>query len=365
MKITTTLIVAGLHLGGIYAASVGHLLKHRDPSYPCTITSLSDVASVKQSCSTITIGDLVVPAGKTLDLTQLKTGTSVIFTGVVKFGYKEWAGPLISVSGTKVSVTGTSGHVLNGGGAAWWDGKGGNGGKIKPKFFRAHKLFSSTIRGLNILNAPVHCFSIGGCQDLLLDSITIDSRAGEALGHNTDAFNVGTSSNITINKATVYNQDDCLAVNSGTNIKFTNCYCSGGHGVSIGSVGGRADNVVKGVKVLRTTIVNSEQGVRIKTVSGATGSVSDIEYTDITLSGITRYGIDIQQDYLNGGPTGKPTSGVPITNVRLNNIKGSIEYNALPKYILCASCSNFTFTNIAITGGKASQCVGLPSGSYC
>jgi len=105
--------------------------------------------------------------------------------------------------------------------------------------------------------------------------------------------------------------------------------------------------------------------VRIKTVSGATGSVSDIEYRDITLRGITNYGIVIQQDYLNGHPTGKPTSGVPITNVRLNNVKGTIEYNALPKYILCAACSNFTFTNVAITGGKASKCVGLPKGSSC
>jgi len=253
MQITTTLIVAGLHLGAISAASVGHILTHRDASYPCTITSLSDVASAKNSCSTITIGDLVVPAGKTLDLTNLKTGTSVIFGGVVKFGYKEWAGPLISVSGTKVNVTGKPGHVLDGCGASWWDGKGGNGGKTKvgihgffnyciyylqsdilttdlpaqPKFFFARKLFSSTIKGLNILNTPVHCFSINGSQDLLIDSVTIDNRAGDTLGgHNTDAFGVSSSSNIIINKATVYNQDDCLAVNSGTNIKFSNCYCS-------------------------------------------------------------------------------------------------------------------------------------------
>lgn len=31
-------------------------------------------------------------------------------------------------------------------------------------------------------------------------------------------------------------QDDCLAINSGNNIKFLNNYCSGGHGISIGSI---------------------------------------------------------------------------------------------------------------------------------
>lgn len=54
-----------------------------------------------------------------------------------------------------------------------------------------------------------------------------------ALGHNTDAFDVGSSSDITITGAKVYNNDDCLAVNSGTNIAFNGNYCEGGHGISI------------------------------------------------------------------------------------------------------------------------------------
>ena len=50
-------------------------------------------------------------------------------------------------------------------------------------------------------------------------------------------------------------------------------------------------------------------GVRIKTVYGATGSVSGVTYKDITLSGITKYGVVIEQDYENGSPTGTPTNG--------------------------------------------------------
>jgi len=103
-----------------------------------------------------------------------------------------------------------------------------SGVRNQPKFFSAHGLNSSIIRGLNIRNTPVHCFSISGSHDLLIDSVTIDNRDGDVdnLGHNTDAFDVGSSTGITINKATVYNQDDCLAINSGKNISFTNCYCS-------------------------------------------------------------------------------------------------------------------------------------------
>lgn len=90
-----------------------------------------------------------------------------------------------------------------------------------------------------------------------------------------------------ISGATVYNQDDCLAVNSGTDITFTGGYCSGGHGLSIGSVGGRSDNVVDTVKILDSQIVNSDNGVRIKTVSGATGKVSGVTYSNIKLSNVS------------------------------------------------------------------------------
>lgn len=142
----------------------------------------------------------------------------MIFEGETTFGYKEWSGPLVSVSGTDITVKGASGATLNGDGSRWWDGKGSNGGKTKPKFFYAHKMVSSTIIDIHVVNSPVQVFSINGATDLTLSGITIDNRDGDTDegGHNTDAFDVGSSTGITISGATVYNQDDCLAVNSGT-----------------------------------------------------------------------------------------------------------------------------------------------------
>jgi polygalacturonase len=47
--------------------------------------------------------------------------------------------------------------------------------------------------------------------------MTIDDSAGDSEGgHNTDGFDIGSSSNVVINGANVYNQDDCVAINSGT-----------------------------------------------------------------------------------------------------------------------------------------------------
>lgn len=88
----------------------------------------------------------------------------------------------------------------------------------KPKFFYAHSLTgSSSITNLNIKNTPVQAVSINGCEGLTVTDITIDNSDGDSAGgHNTDAFDIGSSSDVTITGATVYNQDDCVAVNSGT-----------------------------------------------------------------------------------------------------------------------------------------------------
>lgn len=85
--------------------------------------------------------------------------------------------------------------------------------------------------------------------------------------------------------------------------------------------------------------------------------VNNVLYSNITMSGITKYGIDIQQDYLNGGPTGTPTNGVIISGVSFINVKGTVSSSsAYDYYILCGSgsCSNFSFSDVSITGGTSS-----------
>lgn len=89
-------------------------------------------------------------------------------------------------------------------------------------------------------------------------------------------------------------------------------------------------------------------------------------YTGITLSNIADYGIVIEQDYENGSPTGTPTDGVPITELTISDVTGSVADDAAPVYILCAACSDWTWSGVDITGGTAStECEGVPSGASC
>ncbi|PYH86118.1 polygalacturonase 1 [Aspergillus uvarum CBS 121591] len=349
------------------APKVGDLEKR---ATTCTFSGSNGASSAsksKTSCSTIILSSVAVPSGTTLDLTDLNDGTHVIFEGETTFGYEEWSGPLVSVSGTDITVTGASGAYLNGDGSRWWDDEGSNGGKTKPKFFYAHDLTDSVISGIYIQNSPVQVFSVDNSNYLTLEDITIDNTDGDDDGAaNTDGFDIGDSTYITITGANVYNQDDCVAINSGENIYFSGGVCSGGHGLSIGSVGGRSDNTVKNVTFYNSEIKNSQNGVRIKTIYGDTGSVSEVTYKEITLSEITKYGIVVQQNYDDTSEAA--TTGVPITDFVLDDVQGTVESTGTDIYIVCGSgsCSDWTWTDVSVSGGKtSSSCTNVPSGISC
>lgn len=116
----------------------------------------------------------------------------------------------------------------------------------------------SVIENLHIQNWPTHLFSISSCSDLTMRNMLLDNSAGDApnaisgglpAAHNSDGFDVSTTNDSLIYDNTVYNQDDCVAITSGNNITVDNMYCSGGHGLSIGSVGGKSNNNVTNIVV--------------------------------------------------------------------------------------------------------------------
>lgn len=189
-------------------------------------------------------------------------------------------------------------------------------------------------------------------------------------GHNTDGFDIGSSTGVTITGAKVYNQDDCVAINSGTDITFTNGICSGGHGLSIGSVGGRDDNTVDTVTFSSSTVENSVNGIRIKAKSDETGTISGVTYKDITLKSISDYGILIEQNYDGGDLDGETTTGIPITDLTISGISGSgaVDSDGYNIVIACGngSCSGWTWSDVSVSGGDDySDCTNIPSGATC
>ncbi|KIY66923.1 glycoside hydrolase family 28 protein [Cylindrobasidium torrendii FP15055 ss-10] len=333
----------------------------------CTISSLDDVDSVVSSCTDITINSFTVDPNTTLDLSDLADGSKVTLAGNLTWAKStDFVGPLFQIGGSGVTFDG-AGFTFDGQGAQYWDGQGSNGGVTKPKFIKV--TMGGEFKGLNVLNAPVHCFSIGNKEKLVISgSVSIDNTDGDALGddgktlgHNSDCFDVS-ATDLTITGSSCKNQDDCLAVNKGSNITFSNNFCSGGHGISIGSIA--SDKVVSGVTISGNTVEKSTNGLRIKTIYGATGgSVSDITYIDNTVAA-TDYGVIIEQDYENGSPTGTPTNGIKIENVSITGKNTvTVSDDAKQVYVLCGdgSCTGtWDWSGLTVSGGEAGSITGEP-----
>ncbi|XP_018324143.2 polygalacturonase-like [Agrilus planipennis] len=326
-------------------------------------SSISELSSIKQSCTNITIQDLTVPAGQTLDLSGLKSGTTVTFDGVIDFGTDDWQyGLIILVGGNLITVNGAPGNRIDGGGSSY---NGGNGEKTKPKLFNVENFNNSVIKNLNIYDFPVHAISIDRCHNLTVENVLMNnSKVDFDDGYNTSGFDVDESTQITLRRSVIYNQGDCVAINSGSNIRFENNYCAGGHGVSVGSLGGRSNNIISDVVVKNCEVANSDNGIRIQTEYGKTGSVSDITFEDITLTNIKNCGITIRDEYINNGTNGVATDGVPIKKLTVKNVHGTIKSGGIKVMILVRGASQWDWSDVILDGGQsASDCYGIPSGS--
>lgn len=328
-----------------------------------TISSLDDVAAAVK-CTTVNINSFIVPAGKTFDL-SLAAGTTVNLNGDVSFGNQTWAGPLFQISGSSITFNG-NGHTFNGNGPFYWDGQGGNGGVTKPHPMMKIKI-SGTFTNIKVLNSPAHVYSVSNPAPLVMSKLTIDNSAGDAAnsksggkaaGHNTDGFDVSTT-DLTIEDSTVYNQDDCIAINKGSNIVFQRNTCVGGHGISIGSISTGA--TVSGVIISGNTITNNDNGLRIKTKASATdASVSNVTYSGNTATGIRKYGVLIDQSYPD--TLGTPGKDVHISGITFSGAESDVAVVSGAKRVAvnCGDCTGtWDWGKLKVSGGSAGSISGF------
>ncbi|CAE6421327.1 unnamed protein product [Rhizoctonia solani] len=315
-----------------------------------TISSLNDVAAA-QKCTTININAFTVPAGKTFEIAALDK-TTVNLNGDVKFGVANWAGPLFSITGNELLFNG-NGHTFDGQGASYWDGQGGNGGVTKPHPMMKIKM-SGTYSNVKVLNSPAHVYSISNPAKLVMSNLTIDNSAG-------DKPNSQSGGN-----STIYNQDDCIAINKGSGIIFQRNTCTGGHGISIGSVSTGA--TVQNIQILNNKVVNNDQALRIKTKADATNAaVTNVTFSGNTATGIKKFGVIVDQGY----PTtlGTPGNNVAMSAITFGTNNIAVTSSAERVVVNCGSkCTGtWDWSGLKVTGGKAGTVYNyknIKAGSY-
>jgi galacturan 1,4-alpha-galacturonidase len=118
---------------------------------------------------------------------------------------------------------------------------------------------------------------------------------------NTDGFDIGESTYVTITDVTVLNDDDCVAFKPSANyVTVDTITCTGSHGISVGSLGKSSSDFVKNIYVTRATMVNSTKAAGIKTYpsggSHGINTVSNVTFTDFTVKNCD-YAFQIQSCY--------------------------------------------------------------------
>ncbi|KAJ4475786.1 glycoside hydrolase family 28 protein [Lentinula aciculospora] len=224
------------------------------------------------------------------------------------------------------SVTGTG--LLDGNGVPYWTEFNEDSSYSRPTLVYIEGGSDIAIENLLVRNAPnVFMSAAGGATNIQYSGLTMQAIPSDGVTpKNTDGFDIGPASQVTITNDIVDNQDDCVAFKGGANfVTVTDISCSGSHGLSIGSLGeGTSDNAVTNIFVSGATMTASSKATGIKLWDGSSGhgvaTVSNVTFNDITVDS-SDYAAQIQVCYESTG-TCVP-SAHQLTDVVFSNFKGT------------------------------------------
>lgn len=281
----------------------------------------------------------------------------VVFTrweGMECFNYS----PLIYAKNCdNVSITGNGRLVGNG--KNWWSWKKlqqeaanelcyaqSNGIPVEERVYGTSKaaLRPSFIQFINCKNVVLRDFTIEDgpqwtihpvyCENVVVKHVNVITT-----GPNTDGLNPDSCKNVWIEKCTFETGDDCIAVNSGMNedgwrvnrpcsdISIVNCKMTGGHGAIV--IGSGMSGGVEHVYAADCKIQNTMQGLRIKSMRGRGGYVTDVTFENIEINDVTEEAIQVSMFYSYS--TVEPKNPVPpvFDGITIRKIYGTAMKEAM------------------------------------
>jgi polygalacturonase len=196
-------------------------------------------------------------------------------------------------------ITGTNLHdlaitgpgTIDGSGAIWWAWAGREARKQAGRvMYRASSLVVISgcqrlhVADVTLANSPHFHLVAKDITDLVVERVK--TRA-PATSPNTDGIDIGPGTNFLVRGCDCSDGDDDICIkDGGTNILIENCTIHRGHGISIGS------GTVAGVHnmlVRHCTFDGTAHALRIKSMRGAGGEVSNVHFTDIQIKNVTDF----------------------------------------------------------------------------
>ncbi|KAK9292628.1 hypothetical protein L1049_020603 [Liquidambar formosana] len=230
------------------------------------------------------------------------------------------------------------GGLVDGRGEKWWDlpckphkgnGRTLSGSCDSPVAIRFFMSSNLTVRGLRIKNSPQFHFRFDICQNVHIDLVTIKAPSQSP---NTDGIHIENTSNVTIYNSVISN----------------------------GIRNSRA--CVSNITVTDSVIKHSDNGVRIKTWQGGSGSVSRVTFSNILMDTV-RNPIIIDQYYCLTKHCANQTSAVFISDILYMKIKGTFDVRSPPMHLACSDsvpCTNLTISDVELLPSQSKKTVANP-----
>ncbi|KAL3819238.1 hypothetical protein ACJIZ3_005143 [Penstemon smallii] len=224
---------------------------------------------------------------------------------------------------------------------------GGKMPSIKPTALRFYGSFNVTVTGIIIQNSPQCHLKFDNCIGVSVYNFSVSSPGDSP---NTDGIHLQNSKDVLIRSSNIACGDDCVSIQTGcTNVYVHNVNCGPGHGISIGGLGKENTKAcVSNITVRDIIMHNTMNGVRIKTWQGGSGSVQNIQFSNIQVSEV-QLPIVIDQFYCDKMKCKNQTSAVALSGINFENIRGT--YTVKPVHLACSDnmpCTDVTLTNIQL-----------------
>ncbi|KAL3457956.1 pectin lyase fold/virulence factor [Aspergillus heterothallicus] len=259
-------------------------------------------------------GTIVFPEGRTyylntaLDLAGC-SNCDIQIEGLLKFASDTdyWNGKTAminakNIDGLKIrSLTGNG--VIDGNGQNAYDRFAEDSSYKRPTLLYIVGGSDIEVSNLRQKNPPNVFISVkGGTTNALFTKLRLDATSKSSnRPKNTDGFDIGESTYVTITDTTVSNNDDCVAFKPGCNyLTVRDITCTGSHGLSVGSLGKSNDDTVRNVWVEGATMIQSTKAAGIKTYPSGNGhgfsTVSNVTWKDVVVQDCD-YAIQVESCY--------------------------------------------------------------------
>ncbi|KAE8725387.1 Polygalacturonase [Hibiscus syriacus] len=253
----------------------------------------------------------------------------------------------------------TGNGIIEGNGHKWWElpckpHRGPNGSSLpgpcdSPAMIRFFMSSNLVVSGIRIQNSPQFHMKFDGCEGVLIEKLSISTPK---LSPNTDGIHIENTKSVGIYNSMISNGDDCISIGTGcSNVDIDGVTCGPSHGISIGSLGvHNSQACVSNITVRNTVIRESDNGVRIKTWQGGTGSVSGISFENIQMENVLNC-IIVDQYYCLSKECLNQTSAVHVTDIQYRNIKGTYDVRTPPIHFACSdtvACTNITMAEVEL-----------------